>query len=57
MPKGALRDEIYATDGFEGLTGTLSCSPSGHCSAGGLAMFEVTQEVVDGAWPPPPYGG
>jgi branched-chain amino acid transport system substrate-binding protein len=57
VPKGALRDAVYATEGYEGLTGTLACSPTGHCSAGGLGAYVITQEVVDGTWPPPLYEG
>ena len=29
IPKGALRDAIFATKDFSGLTGTLSCTPTG----------------------------
>ncbi|GAB4520763.1 MAG: branched-chain amino acid ABC transporter substrate-binding protein [Anaerolineae bacterium] len=54
----ALRDAVAATEGFEGLTGTLTCqeeSPfSGDCATGeALAIFELTEaEVNDGNWPP-----
>jgi branched-chain amino acid transport system substrate-binding protein len=47
VPKGALRDAIYATKDFPGLTGTLSCSPSGDCGAPVIAAYQVTQENVD----------
>jgi branched-chain amino acid transport system substrate-binding protein len=57
VPKGALRDAIYATDGFEGLTGTISCDEFGQCGSGGLSVFQVSQETLDGAWPPPKYEG
>jgi branched-chain amino acid transport system substrate-binding protein len=33
VPKGALRDAIFATKDFPGLTGTLSCTPNGDCGA------------------------
>ncbi|HEX8683697.1 MAG TPA: branched-chain amino acid ABC transporter substrate-binding protein [Ardenticatenaceae bacterium] len=53
----ALRDALYATSGFEGLTGSLTCNPTGDCATGeALAIYQVTQEVVDdvaGTWPPP----
>jgi len=57
VPKGALREAIYATEGFEGLTGTIDCTRSGDCGAGAVAAYVITQEVVDGAWPPPLYEG
>jgi branched-chain amino acid transport system substrate-binding protein len=52
VPKGALRDALYQTKDFQGLTGTLSCSPSGDCGAPVIAVYEVTQREVDGKWPP-----
>jgi len=57
VPKGALRDAIYATEGYEGLTGTITCNETGDCGAGAVAAYVITQEVVDGAWPPPLYEG
>ena len=45
--KGALRDAIFATKDFKGLTGTLSCSPSGDCGAPVIGVYEITQENVD----------
>ena len=52
IPKGALRDAIFATKDFAGITGTLSCSPSGDCGAPVIAVYQVTQREIDGAWPP-----
>ena len=50
----ALRDALSATEGFEGLTGTLSCGPTGDCATGeALAIFQITQAEIDGNWPPP----
>jgi branched-chain amino acid transport system substrate-binding protein len=53
----ALRDAVADTEGFEGLTGILECQEEplfiGDCATGeALAIFELTQEEVDGAWPP-----
>ena len=45
--RGALRDAIYATKDFKGITGTLSCSPSGDCGAPVIAVYQVTQENID----------
>jgi branched-chain amino acid transport system substrate-binding protein len=42
VPKGALRDAIYATKDFPGLTGTLTCSPTGDCGAPVIAAYQIT---------------
>ena len=52
VPKGALRDRIYATADFPGLTGTLTCNEFGDCSAPIIAMYQVTAREVGGEWPP-----
>lgn len=44
VPKGALRDEIYATKDFQGLTGVLSCSPSGDCGAPVIGVYQISAE-------------
>ena len=54
----ALRDALSAVEGYEGLTGGLTCqdeSPfAGDCATGtALAIFEITQAELDGNWPPP----
>lgn len=49
IPRQALRDAIYATDGFAGLTGNLSCDDNGDCATGeALAVYQITQAMVDG---------
>jgi branched-chain amino acid transport system substrate-binding protein len=51
IPRQALRDALYNTQGFQGLTGTLSCNEYGDCATGeALAIFQVGD---DAAWPPP----
>jgi branched-chain amino acid transport system substrate-binding protein len=47
VPKGALRDAIYATKDFKGLTGTLSCTPTGDCGAPVIAVYQITQADFD----------
>jgi branched-chain amino acid transport system substrate-binding protein len=47
VPKGALRDAIFATKDFAGLTGTLSCTPTGDCGAPVIAVYQITQADVD----------
>jgi len=41
VPRQALRDAIFATKDFQGITGTLSCSPSGDCGAPVIAVYQV----------------
>lgn len=41
VPRTALREAIFATKDFKGITGTLSCSPSGDCGAPVIAMYEI----------------
>ncbi len=46
----ALRDAIYATAGFSGLTGVLTCDANGDCATGeALAIYQISQEMVDGS--------
>jgi branched-chain amino acid transport system substrate-binding protein len=52
IPKKALRDAIFATKDFKGITGTLSCSPTGDCGAPLIAVYQITQAEVSGSWPP-----
>lgn len=50
----ALRDALSNVEGYEGLTGVLSCSDTGDCATGeALAVFQITQAELDGNWPPP----
>lgn len=50
--KGALRDAIYGTSDYQGVTGVLSCSPSGDCGAPLIAVYQITAREVGGEWPP-----
>jgi len=46
----ALRDALYATKDFAGLTGSLSCDENGDCATGeALAVFQITQGMIDGS--------
>lgn len=49
----ALRDALYATSGFAGLTGTLTCSPTGACADPALAVYQYHTGVLDPTkiWP------
>lgn len=56
----ALRDALSSIEGFDGLTGSLTCQTEapflGDCATGeGLAIFEITEAQFDeGGWPPAP---
>ncbi|HYI23010.1 MAG TPA: branched-chain amino acid ABC transporter substrate-binding protein [Candidatus Limnocylindrales bacterium] len=57
IPLGALREAIYATSGFQGITGELTCNEFGDCGSPAIGVYEITQEIVDdpaGNWPPQP---
>jgi branched-chain amino acid transport system substrate-binding protein len=51
IPRKALRDAIFATKDFKGITGTLSCSPSGDCGAPVIAVYEI-QNSDPASWDP-----
>jgi branched-chain amino acid transport system substrate-binding protein len=49
----ALREAVYATTDFPGITGTLSCSESGDCGAPLIAVYRIGADSVnDDVWPP-----
>jgi len=53
VPKGALRDALFATKDFKGITGTLSCSPTGDCGAPIIGVYEITaRELEQENFPP-----
>jgi branched-chain amino acid transport system substrate-binding protein len=42
----ALRDALYATKGFKGLTGTLTCDTYGDCADPRIAVYQTTADNV-----------
>ena len=40
IPRQALRDALYGTQSFQGLTGNLSCTPTGDCADPKIAVYE-----------------
>ena len=44
----ALRDAVYATKDFKGLTGVLSCTPTGDCANPTIGVYEYHK----GEYPP-----
>jgi branched-chain amino acid transport system substrate-binding protein len=49
IPKGALRDALAATKDFQGLTGNLTCDPTGDCADPRIAVYQIV-DVAD--WNP-----
>jgi branched-chain amino acid transport system substrate-binding protein len=47
----ALRDALYATSGFEGITGTLSCDEVGDCANPAIAVSQVQDGEFVRIWP------
>ncbi|MFH2220085.1 MAG: branched-chain amino acid ABC transporter substrate-binding protein [Pseudomonadota bacterium] len=51
-----LRDALYATKNFKGMTGTLNCDKYGDCADPRIAVYETTMEnVKKGEMPTKPY--
>ena len=40
IPRQALRDAVYATENHVGMTGNLSCTPTGDCADPHIAVYE-----------------
>jgi branched-chain amino acid transport system substrate-binding protein len=53
IPRQALRDELFATEGFEGLTGTLTCGDPqpGDCADPDIKVSEVQGGEWVVIWP------
>ncbi len=43
IPRVALKDAVFQTEGFAGITGTLTCIPTGDCQAPGVVNIAVYQ--------------
>lgn len=52
VPRGALREAVYATENHPGITGTLSCTENGDCAAPVIGVYQVTEREIGGEWPP-----
>ena len=49
----ALRDALAATSDYHGLTGNLTCGPTGDCATGeALVVVVLSEAELDGNWPP-----
>jgi branched-chain amino acid transport system substrate-binding protein len=48
-----VRDYLSSVAGFNGITGSLTCGPTGDCATGeALAVFQMTDATLSGEWPP-----
>jgi len=52
IPRTALKDAIFATKDYKGLTGTLTCTPLGDCATSvTIAVYEAPKWPVEGGDP------
>lgn len=52
ISRQALRDELYSTEGFKGLTGSLSCNEFGDCAQPAVSVYQNTnpEESIGGVF-------
>ena len=43
IPRTALRDALFATSGYEGITGTLTCDETGDCADAKISVSQVVE--------------
>ena len=50
----ALRDALNSISGYAGITGSLTCGPTGDCATGeALGVYQISMdEITGGNWPP-----
>jgi ABC-type branched-subunit amino acid transport system substrate-binding protein len=41
IQRASLRAALYATDGYEGLSGILTCSAQGDCAAPNVVIYQI----------------
>jgi branched-chain amino acid transport system substrate-binding protein len=51
IPRQAFRDAIYATSGFEGLTGNLTCDENGDCADPAIRVSTIQDDAYVVTWP------
>jgi branched-chain amino acid transport system substrate-binding protein len=51
IPRTALRDAFMATDGHEGITGSLTCDENGDCADARISVSEVQNGEFVRVWP------
>jgi len=51
IPRTALKDAFFATSGYEGVTGTLTCNENGDCADAKISVSEVKDGAFERIWP------
>jgi len=51
IPRQALRDALYSTHGMQGLSGVLTCSPTGDCAQPNISIFQVVNSEFKEIYP------
>lgn len=51
IPRTALRDALFATSGYEGITGTLTCSATGDCADPKISVSLIQDGGYTRIWP------
>lgn len=51
IPRSALRDTFLATEGHEGITGTLTCDENGDCADAKISVSQVVDGAFERIWP------
>lgn len=52
IPQQKLRDQLYATKNYAGLTGNLTCDANGDCADPKIAVYQADEATVGGTWDP-----
>ena len=47
IDRTALRDYVNAVEGYEGVSGTISCNPGGECLAARSGIFRIEAGAVE----------
>jgi branched-chain amino acid transport system substrate-binding protein len=49
IPRTKLKDEVYKTSNYKGLSGTITCTPTGDCAtAVSIAVYKVPEWPIEG---------
>jgi branched-chain amino acid transport system substrate-binding protein len=49
IPRTKLKDEVYKTSDYKGLSGTITCTPSGDCAtSASIAVYKVPDWPIEG---------
>ena len=55
IPRTALKDAVYSTSGYQGITGTITCTPLGDCATDvTIGVFQAPDWPVEGGNPDAP---